>query len=61
MIRQVKIAHDQAVVQRAAAMVTMKAMPVHAPDGLRHETAVQNADRSGPAPGGPTSSTAGGP
>lgn len=39
MIRQLKIAHDQAVEQRAAAMVTMKAMLVHAPDGLRHETA----------------------
>ncbi|MFG2794911.1 hypothetical protein [Streptomyces sp. NPDC048419] len=39
MIRRLKIAHDQAVEQRAAAMVTMKAMLVHAPDGLRHETA----------------------
>ena len=39
MIRRLKIDHDQAVEQRAAAMVTMKAMLVHAPDGLRHETA----------------------
>ncbi|MET8798271.1 hypothetical protein ABZV91_17790 [Nocardia sp. NPDC004568] len=38
MIRQLKIAHDQAVEQRAAAMVTMKAMLVHAPDALRRET-----------------------
>jgi transposase len=39
MIRQLKIAHDQAVEQRASAMVTMKAMLVHAPDTLRRETA----------------------
>ncbi|GAB2324825.1 IS110 family RNA-guided transposase [Streptomyces variabilis] len=39
MIRQLKIAHDQAVEQRAAAMVTMKAILVHAPDALRRETA----------------------
>ncbi|WP_406491652.1 IS110 family transposase [Streptomyces sp. NBC_00846] len=39
MIRQLKIAHDQAVEQRSAAMVTMKAMLVHAPDPLRNETA----------------------
>ncbi|MCX3061349.1 hypothetical protein [Streptomyces beihaiensis] len=39
MIRQLKIAHDQAVEQRTAAMVTMKAMLVHAPDDLRRETA----------------------
>ncbi|MEU0039914.1 IS110 family transposase [Streptomyces sp. NPDC006333] len=39
MIRQLKIAHDQAVEQRAAAMVTMKAMLVHASDALRRETA----------------------
>ncbi|WUO09308.1 transposase [Streptomyces sp. NBC_00289] len=39
MIRRLKIAHDQAVEQRAAARVTMKAMLVHAGDGLRHETA----------------------
>ncbi|MET7520664.1 transposase [Streptomyces sp. NPDC005480] len=39
MIRQLKIAHDQAVEQRASAMVTMKAILVHAPDALRRETA----------------------
>ncbi|MFE6365939.1 IS110 family transposase [Streptomyces sp. NPDC057806] len=39
MIRQLRIAHDQAVEQRAAAMVTMKAILVHAPDTLRQETA----------------------
>jgi len=39
MIRQLKIAHDQAVEQRSSAMVTMKAMLVHAPDDLRHQTA----------------------
>ncbi|MET7701567.1 transposase [Streptomyces sp. NPDC005485] len=39
MIRQLKIAHDQAVEQRTGAMVTMKAMLVHAPDALRRETA----------------------
>ena len=39
MIRELKIAHDQAVEQRSAAMVTMKAMLVHAPDALRRETA----------------------
>ncbi|MFI9538100.1 transposase [Nocardia fusca] len=38
MIRQLKIARDQAVEQRAAAMVTMKAMLIHAPDALRGET-----------------------
>ncbi|MDI5968794.1 IS110 family transposase [Streptomyces sp. SL13] len=38
-IRQLKVAHDQAVEQRASAMVTMKAMLVHAPDALRRETA----------------------
>jgi transposase len=38
MIRQLKIAHDQAVEQRTAAMITIKAMLVHAPDDLRHET-----------------------
>ncbi|MEU3099942.1 hypothetical protein ABZ690_35940 [Streptomyces sp. NPDC006967] len=35
MIRQLTIAHDQAVEQRATAMVTMKAILVHAPDTLR--------------------------
>lgn len=39
MIRQLKIAHDQAVEPRAAAMVTIKAMLVHASDALRRETA----------------------
>ncbi|MEV6994417.1 transposase [Streptomyces sp. NPDC093228] len=39
MIRLLKVAHDQAVEQRAAAMVTIKAMLVHASDALRQETA----------------------
>ncbi|MGW8355567.1 IS110 family transposase [Streptomyces wedmorensis] len=39
MIRWLKVAHDQAVEQRAAAMVTMKAMLVYTPDTLRYETA----------------------
>lgn len=39
MIRQLKIAHDQAVEQRSSAMVTMKAMLVHAPDELRRQSA----------------------
>lgn len=39
MIRQLKIAHDQAVEQRSAAIVTIKAILVHAPDTLRAETA----------------------
>lgn len=39
MIRQLKIAHDQAVEQRSAAMVTIKAMLVHGSDALRPETA----------------------
>jgi transposase len=38
MIRQLKIAHDSAVTERTAAMVTMKAMLVHARDELRRET-----------------------
>jgi len=38
MIRQLKIAHDSAVTDRSAAMVTMKAMLVHASDELRGET-----------------------
>ncbi len=38
MIRQLKIAHDSAVTDRTAAMVTMKAMLVHASDELRRET-----------------------
>ncbi|WP_198655265.1 hypothetical protein [Streptomyces geranii] len=39
MIRQLKVAHDQAVEQRTGAMVPMKAMLVHAPDARRRETA----------------------
>lgn len=39
MIRQLKIAYDTAVKQKAATMVTLKAMLVHAPDQLRAETA----------------------
>lgn len=38
MIRQLKVAHDSAVTDRTAAMVTMKAMLVHASDDLRRET-----------------------
>lgn len=38
MIRQLKIAHDSAVTDRTAAMVTMKAMLVHGSDELRRET-----------------------
>lgn len=38
MIRQLKIAHDTAVTDRSAAMVTMKVMLVHANDELRQET-----------------------
>lgn len=39
MIRQLKVAHDTAVKGRAAAMVTLKALLVHAPDELRQESA----------------------
>lgn len=39
MIRQLKIAHDTAVSNRSAAMVTLKAMLVHAPEPLRAEMA----------------------
>jgi len=39
MIRQLKIAHDTAVKARAATMVTLKAVLVHAPDELRHAVA----------------------
>lgn len=39
MIRQLKVAHDTAVKQKAATMVTLKAMLVHAPEQLRIETA----------------------
>lgn len=38
MIRQLKIAHDSAVTDRSATMVTMKAMLVHGSDELRRET-----------------------
>lgn len=38
MIRQLKIAHDSAITERSAAMVTIKAMLVHAPDELREQT-----------------------
>lgn len=38
MIRQLKIAHDSAVTDRSAAMVTIKAMLVHGSDDLRRET-----------------------
>lgn len=38
MIRQLKIAHDSAVTDRTAVMVTMKAMLVHGSDQLRRET-----------------------
>lgn len=38
MIRQLKIAHDSAVTDRTAAMVTIKAMLVHGSDALRRET-----------------------
>lgn len=35
MIRQLKVAHDTAVKARSAAMITLKAMLVHAPEQLR--------------------------
>jgi transposase len=38
MIRQLKIAHDSAVTDRSAAMISMKAMLVHADDALRLQT-----------------------
>ncbi|WP_158868414.1 IS110 family transposase [Leifsonia sp. AG29] len=38
MIRQLKIAHDSAVTERSATMVTIKAMLVHGADELRRET-----------------------
>lgn len=41
MIRQLKVAHDTAVKDRTAAMVTLKAMLVHAPEHLRHEAATK--------------------
>jgi transposase len=39
MIRQLKVAHDTAVKNKAATMVTLKAMLIHAPETLRQETA----------------------
>lgn len=39
MIRQLKVAHDTAVKDRAGAMVPLKAMRVHATEDLRRETA----------------------
>lgn len=39
MIRQLKVAHDTAVKGRTGAMVTLKAMLVHATEDLRRETA----------------------
>ncbi len=37
MIRQLKVAHDTAVKDRTGAMITLKAMLVHATDDLRRE------------------------
>ena len=39
MIRQLKVAHDTAVRDRTGAMITLKAMLVHATEDLRRETA----------------------
>jgi transposase len=39
MIRQLKVAQDTAVKDRSAAMVTLKAMLIHAPEQLRKDTA----------------------
>lgn len=39
MIRQLKVAHDTAVKDRSSAMITLKAMLIHASDQLRHDTA----------------------
>lgn len=38
MIRQLKVAHDTAVKDRTGAMITLKAMLVHATENLRRET-----------------------
>jgi transposase len=38
MIRQLKVAHDTAVKGRAATMITLKAMLIHAPEHIRWET-----------------------
>ena len=37
MIRQLKVAHDSAVKARAAAMITLKAMLIHAPEQMRRD------------------------
>src|SRR5450830_294305 len=47
MIRQLKIAHDQALEQRPSAKVTMKAMLVRAPAELRREPPRRCAVRRG--------------
>lgn len=39
MIRQLKVAHDTAVKDRTGAMITLKAMLIHASEDLRRETA----------------------
>lgn len=39
MIRQLKVAHDTAVKGRAATMVTLKAMLIHAPENMRRDMA----------------------
>lgn len=39
MIRELKIAYDTAVKDRSAAMVTLKAMLIHAPEQMRKDTA----------------------
>ncbi|WP_245762832.1 IS110 family transposase [Microbacterium azadirachtae] len=39
MIRQLKVAHDTAVRDRTGAMITLKAMLVHATEDVRRETA----------------------
>ena len=39
MIRQLKVAHDTAVKDRSAAMITLKAMLIHSSDQLRQDTA----------------------
>lgn len=39
MIRELKVAHDTAVKDRSAAMVTLKAMLIHAPEQMRKDTA----------------------
>ena len=39
MIRQLKVAHDTGVKDRSAAMITLKAMLIHAPEQLRNDMA----------------------